>query len=129
MKSPLDLTNYEPDRRSRPLEIGAPDGRYVYVQDEDDVIWAVPDDQPHLHPKVLGHARPARFAGDLTIEHGKIVDLTNCSGTFQFDDAAGLIAISRQLRHAGWEFARNSVKLFSYTISQRPLLLNDNEDE
>ncbi len=98
MKLPLDLTDHPPDPRSEAIRLGTSDRRYVYVQDEHETIWIVPDDVPHLHPKVLGHKRPAKYAGDLTVKDGKIVDVTNCSGTFQFDDAAGLRRIAELLR-------------------------------
>jgi hypothetical protein len=87
MKYPLDATKYPPDPRHLPIQPGTSDGRYVYVQDELATIWIVPDNVPHLHPKVLGYGLPAKYAGDLTIKNGRIVDVTNCSGTFQFDDA------------------------------------------
>ena len=41
------------------------------------------------------------YAGDLTIANGRFVDLTNLSGTFQFDDEAGLRATADQIRHQG----------------------------
>ncbi len=84
-KKPLDTSPYEPDPDSRPIAFGLADGSYVYVQDTEGSIYCLPDG-PHRHPKVLGNARSADYAGDLTIVAGRIKDLTNLSGTFQFDD-------------------------------------------
>jgi hypothetical protein len=123
MKHPLDATDYPPDSRRQPLNQDVGDGRYVYVQDAMDVIWLVPDDAPHLHPRVLGHGQPAKYAGDITFQHGKIVDVTNCSGTFQFDDAEGLYRIAGLIRQVGWKIESGSVRLFSHTQSARPVIL------
>ena len=123
MKSPLDPTDHEPDPRSRVLQPGFADGRYVYVQDGQGDIWVVLDDRPHLHLKVLGHRQPAKYAGDLTIRNGRIVDITNCSGTFQFDDEAGLRDVVHVLRQQGWEILARKVKLFSHTQAIRPRIL------
>lgn len=123
MKFPLDSAKYSPDPRSQPIRLGIPDGRYVYVLDGQDVIWIVPDDRPHLHPKVLGHGLPAKYAGDLTVNTGRIHDLTNCSGTFQFDDAEGLQIVVSLLRQYGWEIEPGGVKLFSHAHVARPVVL------
>jgi hypothetical protein len=36
-----------------------------------------------MHPKVLGNASPAMYAGDLRIKMNTIVDLTNLSGAYR----------------------------------------------
>src|SRR5438105_1157264 len=100
MKAPLDRTPYPRDPRSAPLGPGLADGLYVYVRDAQGVVFVLPDG-PHMHPKVLGGALPAEYAGDLTIEAGRVVDLTNLSGTFQFDDEGGLRATAQQIRAQG----------------------------
>src|SRR5262249_29255931 len=111
MKAPLDKTRYPKDPRSVPIGAGIPDGLYVYVRDLQGVVHVVPDG-PHMHPKVLGGAEPAMYAGDLTIEGGRVTDLTNLSGTFQFDDEAGLRAVAEQIRRQGVEVAQGAVRFF-----------------
>ncbi len=65
-----------------------------------------------MHPKVLGGAQPANYAGDLTIRDGKVWDLTNLSGTFQFDDEAGLLAVAQEFRHQGFTVETGAVRFF-----------------
>src|SRR5437667_409792 len=100
MKLPLDRTPYPTDPRSVPLSPNCADGGYVYVQDSTGIVYVVPDG-PHLHPMVLGGGQPAKYAGDLTIADGKVIDLTNLSGTFRFDDEAGLKEVAEQIRRQG----------------------------
>jgi hypothetical protein len=111
MKAPLDPTSYPRDPRSQPISPGLPDGGYVYVQDLNGVIYVLPDG-PHMHPKVLGGAQPAMYAGDLTIRDGKVWDLTNLSGTFQFDDEAGLLAVAQEFRRQGFTVETGAVRFF-----------------
>ena len=111
MKLPLDSTPYPQDPRSSPASAGIPDGGYVYVQDTTGIVYVLPDG-PHLHPKVLGGGRPARYAGDLTIQQGRVADLTNLSGTFQFDEEAGLRAVAAQLRQQGLAVEPGAVRFF-----------------
>jgi hypothetical protein len=68
-------------------------------------VYVVPD-APHIHPKVLGNAEPALYAGDLTVRASRIIDLTNLSGTFQFDDPDGLLAVADQLLKQGLQVGR-----------------------
>src|SRR5262249_12662208 len=121
MKSPLDKTPYPKDPRSRPISANTPDGGYVYVQDIQGIIHVVPDG-PHLHPKVLGRGEPATYAGDLTIQGGKVTDVTNLSGTFEFDDEAGLRAVAEQLRQQGVAVEVGAVRFFPPDGS-RPIIL------
>lgn len=107
---------------SREIKCGMKDGVYVFVQDEQGAIFVLPDG-PHMHPKVLGEARPAMYAGDLTIESGKIKDLTNLSGTFQFSDAEGLLAVAATLEQIGFEIMLGAVRLFSHVDCARPKVL------
>jgi len=111
MYPPLDPTPVPRHRHSRPIRAGTPDGNYVYVQDELGVIWTLKDG-PHRHLRVLGNALPARFAGDLTIEHGRIKDVTNLSGTFQCDDPDGLIAVANELERQGLTVESGAVRFF-----------------
>lgn len=120
-KLPLDLTPCEPDPDSRPMALGLADGTYVYVQDTEGTIYVLPDG-PHRHPKVLGHARPAEYAGDITIYRGRVKDLTNLSGTFQFDDIQGLLAVAEALERLGFEFLPDAVRFFPIDGS-RPRVL------
>jgi len=121
MKSPLDQTTYPKDPRSVPLGPACPDGGYVYVQDSNGVVHAVPDG-PHLHPLVLGGAQPARYAGDLTIAGGKVTELTNLSGTFQCDDEAGLKDVAEHIRRQGVDVVPGAVRFFPPDGS-RPVIL------
>lgn len=111
MKAPLDKTPYPRDPRSLPIDAATPDGGYVYVQDSNGIIFILPDG-PHLHPKVLGGGAIALYAGDLTVANGKVGDVTNLSGTFQFDDEAGLRAVAQQLRQQGLEVEVGAVRFF-----------------
>ena len=111
MKAPLDHTPYPRDSRSQPICPGLPDGGYVYVQDSSGIVHLLPDG-PHMHPMVLGGAQPASYAGDLTIRDGKVWDLTNLSGTFQFDDEAGLLAVAQEFRRQGFTVEPGAVRFF-----------------
>jgi hypothetical protein len=122
MKSPLDSRPYDRDPRSRKLEHCIEDGVYVFVQDESGAIFVLPDGA-HLHPRVLGSAQSAMYAGDLTIQRGRIRDLTNLSGTFQFSDAAGLLAVAEALEQKGFRIMPGAVRLFSHVDSSRPVVL------
>jgi hypothetical protein len=121
MKQPLDLFPYPQDPNSKPIDPQTPDGLYVYVRDDSGVLWVLPDG-PHRHPKVLGQVRPAMYAGDLTIADGKIKDVTNLSGTFQFDDETGLLAVAEQLRQQGLQVEQGAVRLFP-SDGSAPLVL------
>jgi len=83
----------------------------VYVQEVTGTIYIVPDG-PHLHPRVLGGGQPALYAGDLTVKAGKIADVTNLSGTFQFDSEEGLREVAQQLRQQGLEVESGAVRFF-----------------
>ncbi len=111
MKAPLDKTPYAKDPRSTIPPPGIPDGLYVYVRDAQGIVHVVPDG-PHMHPKVLGGAVPAMYAGDLTILGGAVADLTNLSGTFQFDDEDGLRATAQQVRAQGVNINVGAVRFF-----------------
>jgi hypothetical protein len=62
------------------------------------------------------------YAGDLTVAGGKIKDVTNLSGTFQFDDEEGLMAVAEQLRRQGLAVEVGAVRRFPADGS-RPLIL------
>ena len=66
-RAPLDRTPYVRDPRSAPASGTTSDGGYVDVRDARGTVYLVPDG-PHMHPKVLGEAQPASYAGDMTIE-------------------------------------------------------------
>jgi hypothetical protein len=121
MKAPLDPTPYLRDPRSTPIHPGIADGGYVYVQDAAGVIWVVPDGL-HMHPKVLGGGLLAMYAGDLSIQGGRITDLTNLSGTFQFDDETGLRAVANAIRQVGVPIEAGAVRFFPADGS-RPIVL------
>lgn len=111
MRFPRDRRRVGRDPRSTPIHSGIPDGNYVYVQDDKRLIWVLPDG-PHRHPRVLGGGSPARYAGDLVIENGRIKDVTNLSGTFQFDDPEGLIEIAQTLEELGFTVEIGAVRFF-----------------
>lgn len=111
MKYPQDTTPYPADPRSRPIDPSIADGGYVYVRDVNGVVYVVPDG-PHMHPKVLGGGKPATYAGDMTIRGGRLVDLTNLSGTFEFDDEDGLREVAAQIRKQGLVIEGGAVRFF-----------------
>lgn len=110
-KVPLDPFPYGQDPRSHPARPGIPDGLYAYARDERGIVWLVPDG-PHIHPKILGGGQPAMYAGDLTIQQAAIADVTNLSGTFQFDDLDGLLAVTDQLIRQGFVIRPGAVRWF-----------------
>src|SRR5438270_12174966 len=78
-----DPERYRRHPQSTPFSASLPAGVYVYVQDCAGVVWMAPDG-PHAHPRVLGGARPAVAAGELTLgEKGEVLSINNLSGTFK----------------------------------------------
>jgi len=75
-----------------------------------------------MHPSVLGGGLPAMYAGDLTVRGGRVVDLTNLSGTFQFDDEDGLREVAKELRRQGLIVEIGAVRFFP-TDGSRPIVL------
>jgi len=110
-KAPLDSFPYQRDSRSKALATIIEDGLYVYVQDINGTIYVLPDGS-HLHPKVLGNIAPAIYAGDMRINKGRIADVTNLSGTFQFDDPQGLLSVATQLEALGFVVEDGAVRFF-----------------
>ena len=108
---PQDQTPYPKDPQSQPIDASIPDGGYAYVRDVNGTVHVVPDG-PHVHPKVLGGGQPAMYAGDMTIRGGRVVDLTNLSGTFQFDDEDGLREVAAELRRQGLQVEVGAVRFF-----------------
>jgi hypothetical protein len=102
---------YDQDERSQPLASDLASGSYVYLRDIAGVLRVLPDG-PHLHPKILGLGLPATYAGDLSILNGEVTDLTNCSGTFRFDDREGLRQVADEIRQLGLTVAKQSVRFF-----------------
>jgi hypothetical protein len=121
LKLPLDPTPYPADPGSFPVAPGLADGGYVYVRDPNGTVLVLPDG-PHVHPKVLGGGRPALYAGDMTVRGGNVVDLTNLSGTFQFDDEDGLREVAAELRRQGLSVEPGAVRFFPVDGS-RPIVL------
>jgi hypothetical protein len=93
----------------------------VFVQDITGVVYVVPDG-PHLHPKVLGGAAAALYAGDMTIASGEVADLTNLSGTFLCDDEQGLRDVAEQIRRQGISVQAGAVRFFP-SDGSRPIIL------
>ena len=121
MKQPLDQAPYPRDAQSRPIDSSIADGGYAYVRDGQGVVHVLPDG-PHVHPKVLGGGRPAMYAGDMTVRGGDVVDLTNLSGTFEFDDEAGLREVATELKRQGLTIAKGAVRYFP-TDGSAPVVL------
>lgn len=111
MRYPLDSTPYAKDPRSQPIDASLPDGGYAYVRDVNGMVQVVPD-SPHVHPKILGGGQPAMYAGDMTIRRGRVADLTNLSGTFQFDDEEGLREVAAELERQGLQVDAGAVRFF-----------------
>ena len=104
-KPPFDPTPYPQDPASRPIRIGESVGRYAFVVDTAGVVHIVPD-APHVHPKVLGLAREALYAGEIAIDRpGHVEELTNLSGTFQFRSKTSLCCVATVLRSLGFVVA------------------------
>jgi hypothetical protein len=118
---PQDSTPYPKDPQSRPIDASIPDGGYAYVRDVNGVVHVVPDG-PHVHPKILGGGQPAMYAGDMTVRRGRVVDLTNLSGTFQFDDEDGLREVVAELSRQGLQVEAGAVRFFP-TDGSAPIVL------
>ncbi|WP_425616642.1 hypothetical protein NA78x_000294 [Anatilimnocola sp. NA78] len=108
---PLDPFPYDQDPRSRILDSTIASGAYVYVRDSAGILHVLPDG-PHLHPKILGGGLPATYAGELTIINGVATEVTNCSGTFQFDEREGLRTIAQQVTELGLHVGERAVRFF-----------------
>ena len=108
---PLDRFPYPANPDSRLADGTLLDGLYAYVQDASGNVWVVAD-QPHIHPKILGLGQPAMYAGDLSIQGGEVIDVTDLSGTFQCDDPAGLLMVADQLIRLGLTIHARAVRFF-----------------
>jgi hypothetical protein len=123
LKRPLDRTPYDRDPRSCLLSTATQDGRYVYVVDAARQIRILPDDGPHLHPKILGNALAAWYAGEVVLMNHAIVELTNCSGTFQFQSQRGLIETARLAERLGLVIAADALIFHYFDRISRPKVL------
>jgi hypothetical protein len=112
-RNPQDRRKYSRHADSCVALPGLADGEYVYVQDLEEQIWVVPDG-PHRHPKVLGQALPALYAGTLRVLDNAIVELTNLSGTFRCDDDEGMVDVAEWLMQHGWRIAENAIRFFPF---------------
>jgi hypothetical protein len=80
---PIDTRRYPRHEATVRFSAALPAGDYVYVQDCAGVVWVLPNGS-HLHPQILGRARPVVAAGELTLgENGVVLSLNNDSGTFR----------------------------------------------
>jgi hypothetical protein len=70
-RNPQDRRKYVRHKASCLAIPGVSDGDFVYVQDLNEEIWILPDG-PHRHPKVLGQALPALYAGTLRLSNSQI---------------------------------------------------------
>lgn len=119
---PTRSVSLSSDTRSRPANPRLEDGLYVYAQDEQGIVFVLPDG-PHLHPKILGGVLPAMYAGDMTVRKGHVVDLTNLSGTFLCDDRDGLRAVADALRKQGLIIEPMAVRFFPQDGTQPVVLV------
>lgn len=85
------------------------------------MVYVLPDGS-HMHPRVLGGGQLALYAGDLVIERGNITELTNLSGTFQFDDEAGLLDVADACERQGVAGDAGAVRFFP-SDGSRPVIL------
>lgn len=101
-KRPLDPFPFSRSPESARLTGSASVGKYVFVVDLDDGIHVAPDG-PHMHPQVLGNAKPALYAGEVSIDRpGSVDEITNLSGTFQFRSSRSLCCVAAELRGLGF---------------------------
>ena len=113
-KSPLDLFPYDRHPDGQPFGADLAAGKYVFVQDETGVIYVLPETEGHLHPRVLGSARPAAAAGGLTVSAtGEVTEIDNFSGTFQFGPEI-LPQVRDALLRQGGRVAANAERPFTY---------------
>jgi hypothetical protein len=99
--APRDPERYRRHERSVRFSADVPAGAYVYVQDCAGVVWVGPDG-PHMHPRVLGGARPAVAAGEVTLgEDGEVLSINNLSGTFQCAPDSLLVAVGGIIAQGG----------------------------
>ncbi len=98
---PGDLERYRRHPDSVRFSASIPAGVYVYVQDCAGVVWVGPDGV-HMHPRILGGARAAVAAGELTLgEAGEILSINNLSGTFRCAPDSLLVAVGGVVAQGG----------------------------
>ena len=102
--APRDTVRYKRHEKSARFSAGLP-GAFVYVQDCEGVVWLGPDG-PHMHPRVLGGARPAVSAGEVIFgDNGEVLSINNLSGTFQCNPDSLLLAVGGIIAQGGKCFA------------------------
>jgi len=80
--------------------------------DETEAIFVVPDG-PHRHPEVLGQGEGALYAGGIKLDPmGRVTELNNLSGTFQFHSPAGLECLLEKLAANGVVIDREVVDFY-----------------
>lgn len=98
---PYDPERYRRHERAVPYSSDIEAGAYVYVQDCAGVVWIGPDG-PHMHPRVLGGARPAVGAGEIIIgENGQVLAINNLSGTFRCAPDSLLVVVGGIIAQGG----------------------------
>lgn len=111
-RKPRDRHPYKRHPESRECSTAIEAGEYVYVQDEQGVVWVAPNG-PHHHPRVLGAAKPAAAASELILDEGvKVVEVNNLSGTFRFGPET-LDPVVEALRQLGFEVPEDAIKRYA----------------
>lgn len=117
-KAPRDPYPYARSADSRQVFPGLTAGQYVFVVDVNDAIHVAPDG-PHMHPKVLGNAASALYAGEISVTGpGAVDEVTNLSGTFRFKSKRSLCCVAAGLRQLG--FTVGDVVWYPPGRQQRP---------
>lgn len=98
---PLDPYSYRPVETREVFTPELAAGRYVYVQEVDGTVWVAPDGN-HMHPKILGRARPVVGAGELKVGPlGEVLEVNNLSGTFRCHPRSLLTVVGGLVQQGG----------------------------
>ena len=108
---PLDPTPLPPHPEVFEFNVLTSDGLYVYARSDFGRLLGLPDG-PHRHPRIPGGGRSAMYAGDVEIEGGQVVELTNLSGTFRCDSRSGLLDVAEAFCAVGLRVLPGAIRFF-----------------
>ena len=111
---PTGNEHLERDSRSCPIRPALPDGVYIFAQDAAGTVFVLSDEQKHQRVTILGGTVPVQYAGDMEIRQNRVHMVTNCSGTFQFNDRAGLLVVADSIRAAGLAIEPGGVRFLRW---------------